>query len=151
MSVFILAVLLVSCSSDDDAEIYQGIVGQWTLIKANVENPIDVNGDGTADPDFMKELDCFTGTAAFREDETFTQTFAKIEEIEVNGVFITGCNGFTTNTGTYVLTGNQLTLIIDGPEPTTSVTTILIDGDVLKASLVDFGDLGDVELVYRRQ
>ncbi len=151
MSVFILAVLLVSCSSDDDANDYKGIVGEWNLIQANPENPIDVDGDGLADSNLMAEIPCFSGSSLFREDGTFSQSFSQLEQTEVNGVFTYGCNGFSINTGTYVLNGNQLTLTIDGPEPTTSITTILLDGDILKATLPDFGDLGDVELVYRRQ
>ena len=151
MSVFILAVLLVSCSSDDDADVYQGILGEWKLIQANVENPIDVNGDGVAETDLMEEIPCFTGTSEFLADGTFSQSFAQLEITEVNGEPTYGCNGFSTNSGIYELNGNQLKLTIDGPEPEVSVHTILIDGDILKTTLPDLGDLGDVELVYRRQ
>lgn len=150
MSVLVLAVLLASCSSDDDSTVQTGIVGKWTLMEANVENPVDLNGDGTANPNIMRELECFSGTLMFRDDGTFKQTFAKIEEVEVNGVFTYDCDGEVTNTGSYELDGDQLTLITDGPEPTTSVTTISLNGNILMGILPDYGNLGDVQLVYSR-
>lgn len=150
MSVLFIAILFASCSSDDDNNTPEPtIVGAWTLTEANVENPMDLNGDGTADPDFMKEVPCFVGTLAFTGDGNFSQTFSSLEVEEIDGKTSVECNGTTATTGTYTLNGNQLTITTVGPEPTTETRTIDLNGNTLKGS-IELGDFGNVELVYNR-
>lgn len=150
MSILFIAVMFAACSSDDDGNTPETtIVGAWTLTEANVEIPMDLNGDGTADRNFMNEIPCFEGTIAFAANGTFSQTFSMIEEVVVNGQTTYTCNGTATTTGTYVLSGNQLTTTTDEPEPTTTTTTINLSANTLKAT-IEFGNFGDVELVYSR-
>ncbi|MDC8002100.1 lipocalin family protein [Aequorivita todarodis] len=151
MSVLLIAILFASCSSDDDNNDppQATIVGAWTLTEANVEIPMDLNGDGTADRNFMNEVPCFVGTVAFTGNGTFSQTFSTLEEVVVNGQTTYTCNGTTATTGTYTLNGNQLTTTTDEPDPVTTTTTINLSGNTLKAT-IEFGNFGDVELVYSR-
>ena len=149
MSALLIAILFTSCSSDDDSSSKKTIVGAWTLTEANVDNPMDYNNDGTADRNFLDEVSCFEGSLSFTESGTFSQTFTTGGAVTENGVTTFQCTGTVTNTGTYQLDGDQLTTTIDGPEPTTSVTTIVLDNNTLKGTF-DGGILGDVELVYNR-
>lgn len=152
MSVLFIAILFVSCSSDDDNNdpAETSIVGAWTLTEANVEVPMDLNGDGTADRNFMNEVPCFEGTVSFTGTGTFAQTFSTLELEVVNGETVYGCNGTTATAGTYTLNGNQLTTTTnDSNNPETTTTTISLNGNTLKAT-IEFGNFGDVELVYNR-
>ncbi len=150
MSILFIAILFASCSSDDDNDTSETtIVGAWTLTEANVEIPMDLNGDGTADRNFMNEVPCFVGTIAFTGNGTYSQTFSILEEVIVNGQTTYTCNGTTATTGTYTLIGNQLTTITNEPDPTTTTTMVDLNGNTLKAT-IEFGNFGDVELVYSR-
>lgn len=150
MSVLFIAILYSSCSSDDNNDSSENnIVGAWTLTEANLVVPIDFNNDGTANQNFITEVPCFEGTLAFTGNGTFSQTFSTVEEVVVNGQTTYECTGTTATTGTYTLEGDQLTTITDEPEPTTTITTVDLNGDTLKAN-IDFDNFGDVELVYTR-
>ncbi len=151
MSVLFIAILFASCSSDDDDSSSENrLEGSWTLTQANLGAPIDFNNDGTADPNFINEVPCFTGDITFKADGTFTQNFSKVEAEELNGEIMYICNGTLTNSGTYELNGDQLTTTVDtatGPEVTT--TTITLNNDILKATF-DYQEYGDIEFVYQK-
>lgn len=150
MSILFISILFASCSSDDDNDSSDStIVGAWTLTEANLAVPIDFNNDGTADRNFLSEVPCFEGTLAFAGNGTFSQTFSTVEEVEVNGQVTYQCNGTTANTGSYTLDGDQLTTISNEPDPTTTTTTVDLNGNTLKADF-EFGNFGNVELVYTR-
>ncbi|AFL80467.1 hypothetical protein Aeqsu_0966 [Aequorivita sublithincola DSM 14238] len=150
MSILFIAVFFASCSSDDDNDaVESSIVGAWTLKEANVENPMDINGDGTADPNFMNEVPCFVGTLSFTGDGIYAQTFSNLIVEEVNGEISVECDGTVASTGTYSLNGDQLTVTTTGPDPTTETRTIDLNGNTLKGS-IQLGDFGNVELVYNR-
>ena len=150
MIALFTTIMLASCSSDDDTNVSENkIVGAWTLTEANVEIPMDLNGDGTADRNFMNEVPCFVGTLSFTENGTYSQTFSVLEEVVVNGQTFYTCNGTTATTGTYTLVGDQLTTTTNEPEPVTTTTSVILDGNTLKATF-QFGNFGDVELVYSR-
>lgn len=143
VSILFIAILFASCSSDDDSPSQKSIVGAWILAEANVENAIDINGDGSADRNFLKEVPCFVGTLAFTGDGNFSQTFSEVASVTFE------CIGTVANSGTYTLNGDQLTTTISGPEPTTETRTVDLNGNTLKSTF-EIGSLGDVELVYKR-
>ena len=151
MSVLCIAILFASCSSDDDSSSSENrLEGSWTLTQANLEAPLDLNNDGTADPNFIVEVPCFEGDITFTANGDFTQNFSDVDIQEVNGETTVVCNGTITNSGTYELDGNQLTTTINtvnGPEVTT--TTINLDNDILKASF-EYQQFGMIEFVYQR-
>lgn len=150
MSVLFIAILFVSCSSDDDSSSSQNrLEGSWTLTEANLAVPIDFNNDGAADRNFMEEVPCFEGDITFNANETFTQNFSDAGPQEVNGEIVWVCNGTITNTGTYELDGDQLTTTTGTTQPEVTTTTIYLDGNTLKASF-EFDTIGNVELVYQR-
>lgn len=150
MSVLFIAILFASCSSNDDnGSSETTIVGAWTLTEANLAVPIDFNNDGTANRNFLNEVPCFEGTIAFTGNATFAQTFSTVEEVEVNGQTTFQCTGTNATTGTYNLDGDQLTTITNEPDPTTTTTTVDLNGNTLKANF-ELGNLGNVEFVYKR-
>ncbi len=150
MSVLFIAILFASCSSDDDNNPQEAsLVGAWTLVELNAENPKDFNNDGTADRNIMNEITCIKGNASFTADGNFLMTLSKVEEEEINGIVIYNCNGNLVNSGTYTLNGDQLTVTINGPEPETSTTTINLSGNTISVSMAA-GDLGTVEFVLKR-
>lgn len=150
MSVLFIAAVFASCSSDDDnTPPEDSIVGAWTLVELNAENPIDFNNDGTADANIMKEIPCFEGNVAFTADGNFLMTLSQVVGEEVNGQMVFSCNGSIISAGTYVLQGDQLTTTTAGPDPETSTTTIFLNGDNLKTTM-SAGDLGNVEFVLKR-
>ena len=149
MSLLFIAVLFAACSSDDDNSSEAGIVGSWTLIELNAENPIDFNNDGTADRNILNEVPCYEGHASFTADGNYLMTLSNVTGEEVDGVLIVDCDGNSVNSGTYVLNGNQLTMNPDDPEEETSITTIVLSNNIIRYS-INGGDLGQVEFVARR-
>ena len=149
MSLLFIAVLFAACSSDDDNSSEAGIVGSWTLIELNAENPIDFNNDGTADRNILNEVPCYEGHASFTADGNYLMTLSNVTGEEVDGVLIVDCDGNSVNSGTYVLNGDQLTMNPDDPEEETSITTIVLSNNIIRYS-INGGDLGQVEFVARR-
>lgn len=150
MIALFTTVLLASCSSDDDnANAQDAIVGSWTLIEANSQFPIDLNNDGTADPNFMIEVPCFKGSISFTDTARFSRTFSMIQIEEINGVPTFTCDGNEVLTGTYEIVGSQIKLTIDGPEPTIASYAYVLEGDILKFTM-PFGDFGNIEMVTKR-
>ncbi len=149
MIVFFTAVLLASCSSDDDRNSQKGIVGSWTLVELNATIPIDFNNDGTADRNIMNEIPCYEGHGSFTADGNYLLTLSAVEVEEVNGLMVVSCNGSIVNSGKYTLDGDQLTTIPDNPEEDTTTTTIYLNNDTLKTTMAA-GTLGMVEFVLHR-
>ena len=149
MSVLFIAVLFAACSSDDDNSSEPSIVGSWTLIELNAENPMDFNNDGTADRNILNEIPCYEGHASFTADGNYLLTLSNVNAEEVEGVWNIDCDGNSVNSGTYVLNGDQLTTNPDNPEEETSTTTIDLSNNIIKYS-INGGGLGQVEFVARR-
>lgn len=149
MSILFIAILFASCSSDDDNNSQPSIVGSWTLVELNAENPMDFNNDGTAERNIMNEIPCYEGHASFTADGNYLLTLSNLNVEEANGVFTITCDGNSVNSGTYLLNGNQLTTNPDNPEEETSTTTISITNNTVRYFL-SAGNLGEVEFVTRR-
>ncbi len=115
MSVLFVAILIASCSSDDDNSSNAAIVGSWTLVELNAENPRDYNNDGTVDRNVMNEIPCYEGHSSFTADGNYLLSLSKVEEEEINGVIVFSCNGNLIDSGTYELNGNQLTTTTNSP------------------------------------
>lgn len=149
ISLFFIAILFVSCSSDDNKNTKPNIVGSWTLTALNAAIPIDLNNDGTANRNIMNEISCFEGHGSFTADGNYLLTLSQVENTETNGVMVFDCMGSIVNTGKYTLEGDQLTTIPDNPDEATTTTTIYLNNDTLKTSM-DAGDFGRIEFVLRR-
>lgn len=149
MSVLFIAVLFAACSSDDDNNSEVGIVGNWTLVELNAENPVDFNNDGTADRNIMNEIPCYEGDASFTADGNYRLSLSNVSAEEVNGIWVIDCVGHSVNSGTYVLNGNQLTTTPNNPDEESDTTTIDLRGNTASFSM-DSGGLGILEFVLRR-
>ena len=149
ISVLLIAISFMSCSSDDDNSSNAAIVGSWTLVELNAENPRDYNNDGTVDINMMNEIPCYEGHSSFTADGNYLLSLSKVEEELIDGVLVFSCNGNLIDSGTYVLNGNQLTTTTNSPNPQTSITTLNFSGDTMSYS-IDSGDRGILEFVLRR-
>ncbi len=114
--IFCLALVLSSCSSDDDdpgiQQPDQSPVGTWILTELNINPPQDIDGDGTPTTNILTELPCATGTIIIDEDGTWTSTTANLSITTITGgLFIIDCDGTTTEDfGNWALQNSQLTL-----------------------------------------
>ncbi len=124
-------------NSQDDASV----VGEWLLIEWNLEEPVDFNEDGVADPNLVVELDCYQNERiVFNADNTgviMSTSYADIGfEIEVGTtdsyIYSTACILEDENTGItwtqngnvvtvtdefdieydYIINGNQMTVVV---------------------------------------
>lgn len=149
MSVLFIAVLFAACSSDDDNNAEPSIVGSWTLVELNTENPIDFNNDGTADRNIMNEIPCYQGNASFTTDGNYLLTLSNVNAEEVEGAWNIDCDGSVVNSGTYVINGDQLTTNPNDPDEESGTTTIDLRGNTVSVSM-DSGGLGVLEFVLHR-
>lgn len=143
-----LATIFFSCSNDDNAA-EATIVGSWNAVEYNLETSVDLNNDGTESNDIMKELDCFAFMVTFGETGTFSSTVTSLTTTDNgDGTTSVDCDGGNvSNTGTYTLVGNTLTITIDG-DPVVSTANLS------KNSLTVTGEdetLGDYTVVLERK
>ena len=54
-----VALLSFSCSDDDSNELVTSVEGTWTLTSFELNQALDINGDGTASTDMITESGCF--------------------------------------------------------------------------------------------
>lgn len=123
-----LMLVITSCTSDDNNQVTTltdaDVIGEWQLIEINSDPAIDIENDGTTDTNLMLQTTCFDGWGLdFDANGTLTADYAEIE-IDPNAIASLICTP-QTDTGTYNISGNNLTVsaTIDG---TTETQTIAI-------------------------
>ncbi len=128
LSILMLMLVITSCTSDDNNQVTTltdaDVIAEWQLIEINSDPAIDIENDGTTDTNLMLQTTCFDGWGLdFDANGTLTADYAEIE-IDPNAIASLICTP-QTDTGTYNISGNNLTVsaTIDG---TTETQTIAI-------------------------
>ncbi len=150
LSLLAIALILGACSNDDDGggDNTATLVGSWTLTSYLLDQPVDVNLDGTASNDFLEELPCYTSTATFSSDGSFSSSTSEIDvEIDIiNGTTEVICIDPVSLTGTWELNGDQLSITAEGETDTQQVD---LNGNTLTFSVTD-PDFGSATWVWTR-
>jgi len=118
--VLVVLTFFMSCTSDDDANSNELMVGTWKLTEINMSEAYDVNGDGIANEDLLLEVDCqnneiiefSSNNTAVISTTSFTDIYASaLEGTENNFVFEVDCfqevDSFTI---AYQVVGNTVVL-----------------------------------------
>lgn len=126
---------ILSCSKDNPPAgnpMVNPIVGTWDLVALNINPPQDIDGDGNTTTNILSELDCIAGTLIIKEDFTWSSVFTGVNVSSLtNGqYFITCPDTSQSNSGTWQLQNNQLTLF----RGTTS-TFFMVSGNRITNSL----------------
>lgn len=147
-SLLAIALVLASCSNDDDGDTTDvGLAGTYNLTGYTFDTAFDVNLDGTASTDFFAELPCFTAVATFNANGAFTSVTDEILiEITPTGASV-DCGDPETLTGTWSLSGTQLTVVADGD---TEVQDITLTASTITYQITD-PDFGLATWVWTRQ
>ncbi|MFN4762392.1 lipocalin family protein [Gillisia sp. Q332] len=124
-----VAVLLSSCAIENindlkaasaDATIvtanieYSDLVGDWDLSLMQADRDVDLNKDGTFNSNLLLETTCFDPMSInFYDDKTFSSVNARLdfEAGTNNDEFF--CMGNRTDTGTWEIEGDVLTLNVE--------------------------------------
>lgn len=149
LSLLAIALFVVSCSGDDDGgdSTDVGLAGTYNLTGYTFDEAVDVNLDGTASTDFFAELPCFTAVATFNANGSFTSVTDEIVfDITPTGATV-DCGDPESNTGTWSLSGNQLTVVSDGD---TDVQEITLTASTITYEIAD-PDFGLATWVWTRQ
>ncbi|GAB5401146.1 MAG: hypothetical protein Aureis2KO_27310 [Aureisphaera sp.] len=149
MNLLAIALILGSCSNDDDGgDNSASLVGSWTLTSYILDQPVDVNLDGTASTDFLDELPCYTSTATFSNDGSFASSTSEIDvDIDIiNGTATVICIDPVSLTGTWELNGDQLSITAEGETDTQPVE---LNGNTLTFEATD-PDFGTATWVWTR-
>ncbi len=111
----LLGAALASCSKDtgpaDNTQVNPA-VGSWKLVELNINPPQDIDGDGNTTTNILSELSCVSGTLIIKEDQTWSSVFTGVNITTLtNGQYFISCTDASqTNSGTWQLQNNQVTL-----------------------------------------
>ena len=149
LASFAVALVLISCSSDDNADgtpMGLELVGTWTLIEINVSAPIDADFDGTASTNILEEAACLEETIVL--GDTFEWSSVAVSPGLISPItgnqYNISCSPMQDLNGDWGVSGSNLFLI-------GSVNrTFLINGDQLIENIAL--DLPGIQtFVYQRQ
>ncbi|WP_299768729.1 DUF5004 domain-containing protein [uncultured Dokdonia sp.] len=151
LSITLLA-FTVSCSSDDDSSNSGGeenLVGGWDLVAYTLDQPQDINFDGTESTDVLAQVPCFDASITFMSNGNFSSSTDEIDfDIDiVNEEAVITCIDPVLNSGTWELNGNDLTTVSEGE---TETQTINFSGDTFSFSFPD-PLFGETTFVFQRQ
>ena len=112
---FAIALLLFSCSSDDDETSIVTApslaIGTWKLTAVNINIPQDVNEDGTASTNLVDELPCLTGLLTIDSDNKWSATITDLVVSQITGdLYIINCGSSRSFSGNWSNTGDTLSL-----------------------------------------
>ena len=148
LSLLAIALLVLSCSGDDDGDGAEvGLEGNYQLTTYTFNEAQDINFDGTASTNFFAELPCFTAIATFNANGVFTSaTDELVIEITPTGGTI-DCGDPESLTGTWSLSGDNLSITADGE---TEVQEITLTATSFSYQIAD-PDFGLATWVWTRQ
>ncbi len=124
-----IAVLLSSCAGENINDIkataveapivtanieFSDLVGDWDLSVMKADRDVDLNKDGTFNSNLLLETSCFDPMSiSFYDDKTFSSVNARLdfEAGTNNDEFF--CMGNRTDTGTWEIEGDVLTLKVE--------------------------------------
>ncbi|WP_188619959.1 lipocalin family protein [Flavobacterium suaedae] len=143
-----LAMLVFSCSDDDTNEVTTSVEGTWMLTSFELNQGLDINGDGEATTDMIAESECFgNSTITFNNDDTATVNFEEIdieiEQIEgTNDYDITvECLGSTAQETIYTVSGDNTSLTFQYEDGSTETLDFTISGNTLTVVVPELSDL----------
>lgn len=139
----VAAFLTLSCGGEDDTTIVGASVeGTWDLTAFDINEAFDLNGDGTSSQSLISEAGCYQNSSLeFHSDNTVT---INIEELDINMELVIGtedtyeytvdCIEATSETGTYAVIGNNITITVQGEidgEMQTETILLIRDGNTM--------------------
>lgn len=150
----IAAIFLSGCSGDDSPPLSTfedaDVIGQWVLIEINSTPQIDIGNDGTTDTNLMLQTTCFDGWGLnFDANGTITSDAAEIE-LDPNAIATLICSPIS-NSGTYVINGNDITVstMVDGiaesQTVTVNITNNLMSFDATESDVAGLFNIPDGE------
>lgn len=125
LTVAVLALVMISCGSDDDnaSQADASIIGTFVLTNFNSPFNDDYNNDGTTSTNLLVEVPCFMNTVTFNDNGSYASTATSlILNLDNDGNTSADCEGPFDETGTYTLNEDVVTI--------TQETTTDPDGDV---------------------
>lgn len=157
-----VSVLIFSCSTDgddDDANTELGanaLVGTWNMTDIRFEEDPEDTSLNLADEIFdrLSQEDCVLVSFTFNADGTMSGS-SKLDFIEINaspaGLDVSCPEQSETETGTWVLEGNQLT--VDNGSGDMETTTIELEGNtmIIAGDEIDENNYAGAEAVFTRQ
>ena len=107
------------------------LYGKWKVSILEADNPVDLNNDGSASTNIIQETNCFnTMGVVFDEDRNFTTTNAQMDFTAGTENMDFACMDARTDSGTWELQRDQLTLNLNVNGMTFSQTkTIKVQGN----------------------
>ena len=159
IAIAAIALLSFSCSDDDANELNTSVTGTWTLTSFELNEELDLDGDGTASSDMIAESGCFANSAiTFNTDNTATVVF---EELDIDATLIEGtsneyefdveCLGTVSQTTLYTTSGNTTTLTFEYEDGTTETLDFTLSGNTLTVVVPALSDLpieNDDDIAY---
>ncbi len=146
ISLILLCVLIISCSSDDDAgDVATPIFGTYNLIAYNTNPATDINNDDNASENQALETDCHNSSfLTLNEDNTFSGRLTFLElQLDNNGLETQNIDCFFEDIeGTYTRDGNTLTFTYEFDAGNTTLIALLSDGRITTNSM-------DIDLLIR--
>lgn len=148
-----ITTLFSSCSEDSWEDVhsqtttdpftlnytYIDLLGIWNLSDMHTDVAVDLNNDGIKQNNLKEETTCFDPMAiTFNDDMTFSSINARMD-FAADGENTFECMGGRTDTGTWNLNGNILTLnvVING-ESYTHTKELTFTGSTFKFEVTKF-------------
>lgn len=159
LSLMAIALVIVACGNDDDSSENSeaSIVGAFVLVEMNLEEPIDLDENGTSSSNLLDEAPCFDSLVTFSANQTYEASSDVLEvfftsDSEGNESITVDCFGPFDETGTYTLEGNVLTINEDEDNTDEELSidsgTVVITQQTLTLTTVT--PFGIIEFVYNR-
>ncbi len=136
ISAILLTLLIIACSSDDNADTTSTpdeAIGSYTLSAVNVTPAQDVNEDGSSSTNLLDEMSCLNGTLTLNADTSWSLNLVRLNVTSITGgQFFIECSDSDSSSGTWTNSNGQINL--NGSfEP----TVYLLSDDTLTRQLGD--------------
>jgi len=149
---------------DIDIDQSEGIIGSWLLTEFNIDEPIDIDGNGVADPNLINETNCPTNDVIiFNADgtgistsEDFMSLTVTIDMVNNVTTYESECEAeMSSEMFTWTQTDNQIDILLD--DGSMFASFLNMDQLTFSAPLPIFTSDGDldstpnIEFVYIKQ
>lgn len=117
----LVAFAIASCSDDDNTG-NTSLKGTWKLSSIIIPTAIDLNGDGKAGNDLVKESGCMDESNITFPADTTQQAVVKMQTLEINedaaGNSVATCSDPETSNSAYTVNGNSVKINFEGEQVT---------------------------------